>query len=489
MDIDQTIDSIFAPVAEYSMKLVFFSVPIGPEGSQQDLSLILVWLAAAAIFLTIYLGFINFRYFGHAISLLCDRSEQKDDGQISSFQALATSLSGTVGLGNIAGVAVAVSVGGPGALFWMMVMGFLGMSTKFAEVTLGVKYRHHKDPDHPQRISGGPMYYLRDGFANRDIPFIGTFLAVLFSLCCIGGSIGGGNMFQANQAYVQMMNVTGGEEGWLGDKGWLFGIALSVLVGIVIVGGIRSISAVASKLVPVMGILYLGGGLVIIAMNYADLPGAVGTIFTEALSLSAGIGGFLGALLTGIQRASFSNEAGLGSAAIVHSAARTDPVTQGFVAMLGPFIDTVIVCMITGLVIVVTGVYEGGEGVEGVRLTSRAFESDIEGARYFLALTVLLFAYSTIITWFYCGVKAVTFLFGENDVIHMTYRVVYCALVIVGASADLENVIAFTDAMILSMAFPNILGLYFLAPEIKRDIKKYVQTLKIKEKVSAAGTA
>ncbi len=483
--LDEAINNIFAPISDLALKIVFFSIPVGPEGAQQDLSFILIWLASAAVFFTLYFGFINLRYFRHAISLLLDKGEGQD-GQISSFQALATSLSGTVGLGNIAGVAVAVSVGGPGALLWMMVMGFFGMSTKFAEVTLGVKYRHHNAPDHPQRISGGPMYYLKEGLSLKGFRRIGAVLAGLFAWCCIGGSIGGGNMFQANQAYIQLVNVTGEEASFWADKGWIFGIILAILVGIVIIGGIRSIAAVSSRLVPVMGILYLLGGLILIILNFASLPAAAMTILTGAFSLSAGFGGFLGALLTGIQRASFSNEAGLGSAAIVHSAAKTDAITQGFVAMLGPFIDTVIICMVTGLVIVISGVYETGEGVEGVSLTSRAFESYIPGARYFLALTVFLFAYSTIITWSYCGVKAVTYLFGEDDRVQLAYRIIYCALTIVGAAASLGHVIDFTDAMILSMSFPNIIGLYLMAPDIKRDLKAYLQAINSKRKITAA---
>jgi AGCS family alanine or glycine:cation symporter len=483
MDIDQTINSLFEPVSAWAMKIVFFSVPIGPEGGAQDLHIILVWLVLAALFFTFYLGFINLRYFRYAFSLLLAKHDKKEDGQISSFQALATSLSGTVGLGNIAGVAVAVSVGGPGALFWMVVMGFLGMSTKFSEVMLGVKYRRHNAPDHPQRISGGPMYYLRDGLEKIGFGKLGAVLAVVFALCCIGGSIGGGNMFQANQAYVQLVNVTGGGEGFLADKGWLFGVVMAFLVGVVIIGGIRSIAAVASRLVPVMGLIYVISGAVLVFLNIEAFPAALSTIITGAFSFNAGLGGFLGALLTGIQRASFSNEAGLGSAAIVHSAARTDPVTQGFVAMLGPFIDTVIICMVTGFVIVISGVYangEGFEGVEGVSLTSRAFESYIPGSSYILAVTVFLFAYSTIITWSYCGIKAVTYLFGEDDRVQLAFRIFYCLLTVVGTCAELKYVIDFTDAMILSMAFPNILGLYFMAPQIKRDLKEYLQDIALK---------
>jgi AGCS family alanine or glycine:cation symporter len=487
MSIDKVIDDKFAGIAQFAGDIVFFSLDLGVENASGDpitVPLILIWLAAAAFFFTFYLGFINIRYFKHSIDVLRGKyDDPNSDGQINRFQALATSLSGTVGLGNIAGVAVAVSVGGPGAVLWMMLMGVFGMSTKFVEVMLGVKYRHHADKNHPEKISGGPMYYLRDAFDNRNIPFLGHFLAALFAICCIGGAIGGGNMFQANQAYTQLMNVTGGEAGILGDKGWLVGLVLAVLVGLVIIGGLKSIARVTSKLVPIMGGIYLFAGLIVILMNFANIPGAVVTIFQMAFLPEAGFGGFLGALLVGVQRASFSNEAGLGSAAIVHSTAKTDqPVSQGFVGMLGPFIDTIVICMVTALVIVFSGAYTQGADMEGVELTSRAFESAIPGSRFVLALTVLLFAYSTLITWSYYGLKCVTYLFGEKDKIELAYKFIFCFFVIVGAAAELENVIGFTDAMILSMGIPNIIGLYLLAPEVKRDVKKYVQDVVLNEK-------
>lgn len=488
MGIDQLIDEKFAGVAEAASGVIFYSVDLGVKsisGDPVQLPLILLWLAGAAFFFTFYLGFINIRYFKHAIDVLRGRYDDPDtDGQINRFQALMTSLSGTVGLGNIAGVAVAVSVGGPGAVLWMMLMGIFGMSTKFAEVTMGVKYRHHESADHPERISGGPMYYLRDAFSNRNIPFLGKFFAGLFAICCIGGSIGGGNMFQANQAYTQAVNVTGGmEASWLADKGWLFGLCLAFLVGLVIIGGLKSIARVTSRLVPVMGGIYLLAGLIVIIFNFANIPAALAEIFRLAFMPEAGFGGLLGALLVGIQRASFSNEAGLGSAAIVHATAKTDkPVSQGFVGMLGPFIDTVVICMVTALVIVFSGAYQSGSGMEGVELTSRAFESAIPGSRYILALVVLLFAYSTLITWSYYGLKCTTYLFGDRDGLTLAYKLVFCVFVVIGASSQLENVIGFTDAMILSMGIPNIIGLYLLAPELKRDVKTYIQDLDIKQK-------
>jgi AGCS family alanine or glycine:cation symporter len=494
MSIDQVINESFAGISAKTFEILFYSIPlkglVDDFGDPVSVPLLLVWLATAGIFFTLYLGFINLRYFKHGFDVLIGKYDEPDaDGQLTNFQTLSTCLSGTVGLGNIAGVAVAVSTGGPGAVFWMMVMGFFGMSTKLVEVTLGVKYRHHPDPEHKHNISGGPMYYLRDTFSNKGLPLVGYTLAAIFSIFCIGGSIGGGNMFQANQAYNQLLNVTGGDTGFFADKGWLFGIGLAILVGLVIIGGIKSIANAASKIVPFMGGLYLLAGLIVILLNFTNIPQGLMAIFSDALSLEAGFGGLLGGLLVGVQRASFSNEAGLGSAAIVHSTAKTNkPVSQGFVGMLGPFIDTIVICMITALVIVFSGVYETGKGIEGVELTSRAFEAAIPGSRYVLALTVFLFAFSTIITWFYYGLKAITYLFGEGFWLELSFKIIFLMFVVIGASADLQNVIDFTDAMILSMAIPNIIGLYFMAPEIKRDVKAYIEELKESSAVEANKT-
>ena len=477
MSIDQKINELFEPVSNMVSSIVFFSIPLTET---LDVKLILVWLVLVALFFSLYLGFIQFRYFKHAVDLLRGKHDKAgESGQINRFQALATSLSGTVGLGNIAGVAVAVSVGGPGAVFWMVVMGLFSMATKFAEVTLGVKYRKHLNPNDPSEISGGPMYYLKDAFANRGLPMVGTIVAAIFAFACICGSIGGGNMFQANQAYFQVMNVTGGEEGLLGDKGWLFGLGLAFLVGIVIIGGIKSIANVASKLVPIMGVIYIVAGFIVIALHYQNIPSGIMTIISDAFSMQAGIGGLLGGLLVGVQRASFSNEAGLGSASIVHSTAMTDsPISQGFVGMLGPFIDTVIICTVTALVIVISGAYVDGTGVEGVELTSRALASGVSWFPYILALTVFLFAYSTLITWSYYGVKATTFLFGERKWVVTSFKLFFCFCVVVGASVPLDQLINFSDAMILAMGIPNIIGLYLFAPEIKRDLKEYITKLK-----------
>ncbi len=476
MSIDEKLNAAFEPIADIASSVVFYSVPVT---SEVDIKLILVWLIAVAVFLTFYFGFINVRYLCHAISLVLKKDDVgtsvHDAGQISKFQALMTSLSGSVGLGNISGVAIAISLGGPGAMFWMIVMAFFGMSSKFAEVMLGVKYRKHLDPEHPEKISGGPMHYLKAGFENRNMPKLGKFFAGFFAICCVFGAIGGGNMYQANQAYEQLRIATGGDASFLDGNAWIFGLVLAMMVGAVIIGGIKSIANVASKLVPAMGGIYMFAGLIVIALNITDVPHAIYTVIVEAFSPQAGYGGFVGVLLVGTQRAFFSNESGLGSAAIVHSTARTNsPVSQGMIGMLGPFIDTVLICSVTALVIIVTGVYSNNGGIQGIELTSLAFESALPGFKYILTLTVFLFAFSTMITWSYYGSKGVSFFFGESSIANVIFKGFFCLCVIVGASANLENMISFTDAAIFSLAIPNIIGLYLFAPEIKRDIKEYI---------------
>ena len=482
MSIDQSINEAFKPISEAVASVIFYAEPI----SGYDIKLILVWLVAASLFLTIYLGFVNIRYFGHAINVLRGKYDKNgEDGQINRFQALSTSLSGTVGLGNIAGVAVAVSAGGPGAVFWMAMMGLFGMSAKFAEAALGVKYRVHSDPKNPEVISGGPMYYIKVAFERCNMSMLGKILAALFAICCIGGAIGAGNMFQANQAVEQLANVTGGEASYFADNGWVVGVVLSLLVGAVIIGGLKSIAAVASKVVPFMGGLYLLAGIVVILMNIHNLIPSLAIIGQMALTPEAGFGAILGALLMGVQRAAFSNEAGIGSAAIVHATAQTDqPVSQGFVGMLGPFIDTIVICMVTALVIVITGAYEGAgalnDNVEAVNLTSRAFAVSLPWFPNVLTLVVFLFAYSTMIAWFYYGLKALNFLVGDNVLIEVIYKLMFCACIIVGASASLKSILDFADAILFAMAIPNVIALYMLAPELKKDLKEYLEKIETK---------
>lgn len=472
MGIDQAIDAAFEPLSRAVSAVVLFSVSV----MGMEIQLVLLWLVAAAIFFTFYLGFANIRYFGYAIRLLRDgNGSENTDGEISRFEALMTSLSGTVGLGNIAGVAVAISVGGPGAAFWMAVMGIFGMSTKLVEVSLGVKYRQHGSKRHPEKISGGPMYYLRSAFDRHGYPRLGRFMAATFAVCCIGGTLGAGGLFQVNQAYHQALVITGGEGSFLANQGWLFGLITALLVGLVILGGIQWIAAVAGRIVPLMAITYILMGCMVIGMHIEAIPATIRTIVEMALYPQAGAGSLLGALLVGVQRAAFSNEAGLGSSAIAHSSVKTsEPVSQGIVGMLGPFIDTVIICSITSLVIVISGAYSAGNGMEGVALTSRAFATGLSWFPYLLAATVFLFAYSTMISWSYYGLKCATYLFGEKDGIEIAYKVLFCITIIVGAAAELVNIMNFMDSMVLAMSVPNIIGLFMLAPEVRRDLKEYL---------------
>lgn len=479
MSLDQIIDNAFAPIANFSDQLIMFKITLpilNAAGTPLQLPLIVVWLAAAGLFFTCYLKFLNIRHFKHAIDCLTHKYDEPNaKGQISNFDSLASCLSATIGLGNIAGVAVAVTIGGPGAAFWMGVMGLIGMGSKFAEVTLGVKYRQFPNSDEPTAVAGGPMYYLKQGFADRGMKPLGVFLAAMFAVCCIGAAIGGGNMFQSNQVYGQVLYATGGENSFLFEKGWAFGLALAILAGLVTLGGVKSIARVAAKLTPSMAMLYILAGFIVIAFNYQNIPNAFSQIFHGAFSFDAGWGGLVGAIIAGFQRALFANEAGLGTAAIIQASAKTDfPVRQGLIGGLGPFLDTFFVCMVTALVIIVSGVYQEGSGVEGIALTSRAFETVIPHFDILLTVVVFLFAYSTIIVYSYYGEICAGYLFGNTKKVIMGFRIVFLAFIVIGASASLGNVLTFSDAMFFSMSIPNIIGLYLLSKELKRDVTEYV---------------
>jgi AGCS family alanine or glycine:cation symporter len=473
---DEKINLAVKPFADTVAGAVFVSFPVGGV----EIPFVLVWLIVAATIFTFYFKFINLRALKHGFQLVRgDYHDPNAAGEVTHFQALATALSGTVGLGNIAGVAVAVSLGGPGATFWMILAGFLGMSSKFTECTLGVKYRNEY-PD--GTVSGGPMYYLTKGLAERGpgLAKLGKVLAVLFAIFCIGGSFGGGNMFQANQSFAQLVNVTGGEASWLADKGWLFGLVVAALVGMVIIGGIKGIARVTSKIVPFMAVIYVVTGLIIIFMNISAVPAAFSAIFAGAFTASGISGGVIGVLFQGFKRAAFSNEAGVGSAAIAHSAVQTSrPVTEGFVALYEPFVDTIVVCTITALVIIITGTWDPSvDPSAGVQLTSTAFGSAISWFPWVLTLAVLLFAFSTMISWSYYGLKAWTFLFGESKATDAVYKILFMFFVVVGSSMQLGSVIDFSDAMIFAMAFPNLLGCYFLLPVVKKELNVYWADLK-----------
>jgi AGCS family alanine or glycine:cation symporter len=469
--IDEKINLAVKPFADAVAGAVFSSFPVGGV----DIPFVLVWLIVAALIFTVYFNFINLRALKHGFELVRgDYHDPEAAGEVTHFQALATALSGTVGLGNIAGVAVAVSLGGPGATFWMILAGFLGMSSKFTECTLGVKYRNTL-PD--GTVSGGPMYYLSKGLAEKGANYakLGKVLAVMFAIFCVGGSFGGGNMFQANQSFSQLVNVTGGEASWLADKGWLYGVIVATLVGLVIMGGIKGIARVTSKIVPFMAVTYVTAGLAIIFMNFSAIPAAFGMIFDGAFTAEGVSGGVIGVLFQGFKRAAFSNEAGVGSAAIAHSAVQTSrPVTEGFVALYEPFIDTIVVCTITALVIIITGTWDPSvDPSAGVQLTSSAFESAFSWFPWVLTIAVLLFAFSTMISWSYYGLKSWTYLFGENKFTDATFKVLFLFFVVVGSSMQLGSVIDFSDAMIFAMAFPNLLGCYFLLPVVKKELNEY----------------
>jgi len=465
---DEIIDAVVSPVSDAVSSVIFYSVTI----SGVEVPFIVLWLITAAVFFFVYLKAINISRIGLAIDIIKGKYDEPDSkGEVSHFQALATAVSGTIGLGNISGVAVAITVGGPGATFWMIVAGFFGMMTKFAECTLGVKYREiNKDGV----VSGGPMYFLSHGLKAKGYPVFGKVLAVLFSVMCIGGVLGGGNMFQSNQATAQLVAVTGGQESIFHDHMWAVGLFISLLIAAVIIGGIKSIARVTEKIVPFMCVVYIAACLIIIFSLYYKIPSTCVLILKGAFNSEAIYGGVLGVLITGFRRASFSNEAGVGSASIAHSAVKTnEPVTEGLVSLLEPFIDTVIICTMTALVIVITDSYHSS-GKDGIELTSHAFSSVISWFHYVLSLCVFLFAFSTMISWSYYGLKAWTYLFGLTKTAEIIYKVIFCLFTIIGSSMSLNKVIDFSDAMIFAMSIFNIIGLYMLAGELKRDLNQFL---------------
>lgn len=460
-----------------------------PNGTpkQTNIPLIVVWLFLGALYFTIRFKFINIRGFIHAIHLVQGKYDNPNDtGQLSSFQALATALSATVGLGNIAGVALAIGIGGPGATFWMILMGIFGMSSKFTEAALGVKYRRiNKNGE----VSGGPMYYLQYVFGTRSYirKKMGKVLAVIFAILLIGSSLGGGNMFQANQSFANVAQMIPS----LQNHAVLFGIGLAILVGIVILGGITSIAKVTSRIVPIMAGIYLITALVIIFTNFSHVGIVAKAIYNGAFYASSLYGGFIGVLVMGIQRAAFSNEAGIGSAAIAHSTVRTQkPVSEGFVALLEPFIDTVVICSLTAFVLIFTGYYtpEFTSQFQGANLTSEAFGNVFPWFKWVLLATILLFAYSTLISWSYYGIKGFDFLFGKmcekyfnnRSIAETTYKILFLSFIIIGTASSNSNVIDFSDMMLLCMAFPNMIGLVVFAPRLQKDLKKYWQQVKDK---------
>ena len=505
MGMDEWIDRKFQPVSDFFSGLVFFNIAEG-------VPFILVLLVCSALFFTIYFGFVNIRRFGTAINIVRGKYDDIDhhvvdekaaihivegdiidtiedesrDGEVSHFQALATAVSGTVGNGNIAGVALAIALGGPGATFWMIICGLLGMSTKFVECTLGVQYR---DVGEDGTVYGGPMYYLSKGLKERGFESLGKIAAVLFAIFCIGGSFGGGNAAQSNQATIVLKDLMG----WGSTSaGFIIGLVLAFLVGIIIIGGIKRIASVTEKIVPFMALLYMFACLYIILSNFTLIDDAFKQIFTEAFTPRASVGAMIGVLLVGFKRACFSNEAGAGSASIAHSAVKTKySASEGLVALLEPFIDTVVICTMTALVIIIFnngGAFEyGGDGsgavlidgvaYEGAGITSQAFAAYIPYSNVFLTIAVVLFAVSTMISWSYYGLQSWKYLFGRGKGPDMVYKILFLIFVVIGASANMKSIWDFSDAMIFAMVFPNMIGLYFLFPIVKRQLSRYLEAI------------
>jgi alanine or glycine:cation symporter, AGCS family len=483
--LDERINDAFTPIANWWESLILHNFP-GTE-----IPTIIFLLVGGALFFTIYFGFINIKRFPTAINTVRGKfdvvEDSSDDGEVSHFQALATAVSGTVGNGNIAGVALAIAVGGPGATFWMVVCGLIGMSTKFVECTLGVKYR---DVGEDGTVYGGPMYYLTRGLEEKGFAKIGKVLGVIFALLCIGASFGGGNAAQSNQAAMQLVETFGMEGG---SARTIIGVILMVVVGVIIIGGIKRIASVTEKVVPFMALMYILACLYIILSNFWFIDDAFGMIFSQAFSPQAGLGGFLGVLITGFRRAAFSNEAGAGSASIAHSAVKTKyAASEGLVALLEPFIDTVVICTMTALVIIIfngdsTVFSYGGEGgkvlidglpVEGAGITAAAFAKYISFSGPFLTIAVVLFAVSTMISWSYYGLQSWMFVFGKSKISDLTYKSLFLIFIVIGAAGDMSSVWAFSDAMILALVFPNMIGLLILFPTVKEELNRYLEAIK-----------
>lgn len=511
--IDQKIDKAFKPISDFFSNVIFFPIYQNTE-TGITIPFVLLLLVVSALFFTIYFGFPNIRHFFTAINVVRGKyddidhatvdkmygdstpggdsietiRDESEEGEVSHFQALATAVSGTVGNGNIAGVALAIALGGPGATFWMIICGLLGMSTKFVECTLGVQYR---DVDENGTVYGGPMYYLSKGLKEKGFGVLGKIAGVLFAIFCIGGSFGGGNAAQSNQATVVIKKLIGTEST---AAGAIIGVILAIVVGIIIIGGIKSIAKVTEKVVPFMALLYILACLYIIGSNFSLVDDAISAILSEAFNPKAvGVGGVIGVLLVGFKRAAFSNEAGAGSASIAHSAVKTKySASEGLVALLEPFIDTVVICTMTALVIIIFnfgGHFEyGGDGsgavmiegisYEGAGITSKAFAQYIPYSNVFLTIAVVLFAVSTMISWSYYGLQAWKFLFGRGKMADMVYKILFLLFVIIGAAASMKSIWDFSDAMIFAMVFPNMIGLYFLAPVVKKELKRYLAAIR-----------
>jgi AGCS family alanine or glycine:cation symporter len=475
--LDEKIDAVVRPVTDAVAAVVFFKVSLfGAE-----IPLVVAWLIGGGLFFTVYFRFISIRGFAHAIRIVRgDYADARAPGEVSHFQALCTAVSGTVGIGNIGGVAIAISLGGPGATFWMIVAGVLGMTTKLVECTLAVLYRdEHADGS----VSGGPMYYLQKGMEERYSRRAGKAIGSFYALGIVLGCLGIGNMFQSNQAFVQFVQVTGGADAsWFAERGWLFGLVTAGVVGSVIIGGIQTIARVTARLVPFMAVLYVTGCLLVIGLNLEALPLALRAIVAGAFEPEGVAGGMLGVMVLGFQRAVFSNEAGIGSAAIAHAAVRTnEPMTEGFVSLLEPFIDTVVICTLTALVLVTVMVADpdfAGADLAGIEMTSAAFARTVAWAPYPLAVAAMLFAVSTMFAWAYYGVKAWTYLVGDTRWARLSFNAAFCGFAALGCMIRIDAILDFSDALVFIVCVPNILGMLLLAPVVRERLTSYETRLR-----------
>lgn len=471
MNVDAFIDQNIAPYTDKVAKLIFY--PITVCGNQ--IPLIIFWILFAGIFFTIYFKGMAVWGFKHAIDNITAKPEKSHDGcgEVSSFQALATALSGTIGIGSIAGVAISISIGGPGAAFWIFFGAILGMSIKFIEATLAVKYRRFNLDG---SVSGGPMHYIAHGLTRKKLRWLGQPLSVLFAILCIGGGITGGNMIQINQTAHQIIFITGGEHSIFHGYAWIIGAVAAVLIGLVVMGGIKSIAKVTTILTPTMCALYIISGLIVILANFTNIPHAIALILKEAFHPTAVAGGVFGTIIIGLRRSVQSNEAGTGAAAIVYATAQTkEPVSQGFVALLETFL-TGVLCLFTSFAIVFSGACtHAAKEISGIELASNAFQSVIPFFPVILSIIAVLFAMSTLISWAYYGQKAWTFLLGEGKKRVLTFNLIYCLFIIIGSAMNVKSIIDITDAMMIAMCIPNVIVLYILAPEVKRDLKDYLE--------------
>jgi len=476
MNVDDFMDKHIAPISDTVASWIFFPVKIGSS----EVPLIIFWILAAGIFFTLFFRGISVWGLKHAVDVVIKPSDKSSDGngEVSSFQALATALSGTIGIGSIAGVAISISIGGPGAAFWIFAGAILGMSIKFVEASLAVKYRRFNLDG---TVSGGPMHYIAHGLTRKKMRWLGQPLSAIFAVLCIGGGITGGNMIQINQSAHQLVFITGGEHSFLHGYTWVFGLIVAILIGMVVVGGIKSIAKVTTVLVPTMCLMYIVSGFIVIFANFANIPSAIALIFREAFHPTAVAGGVFGTIIIGLRRSVQSNEAGTGAAAIVYATAQTkEHISQGFVALIETFL-TGVLCLFTSFAIIFSGVLDNAHigQISGIELASNAFQSVIPFFPYVLSLIAIMFALSTLISWAYYGQKAWTFLLGEGKKRVLTFNIIYCIFIVIGSAMNVRSVIEITDAMMIAMCVPNIIALYILCPEIKNELKQYCKKYNI----------